>query len=841
MERYWPHLFMFSNLLLTLLPSSSSSSSSLSIASSGSSSLLQQPPQPKCREDERSALLEFKQSFRYPIDSYYSYGLEVKLEPWKLDSWKPDGGHGNCCIWDGVECDAKSGHVIGLDLCCTGLHASINSSSSLFRLVHLRTLNLAYTNFDQSPIPFAIGNLTGLTYLNLSACELSGQIPKWILGLTNLSSLDLSLNSKLELMRPSLGDLLRSLTNLEELDLTWVNISSSLIDFPTNLSSLSSLTLRDCGLHGHVPGSLFTLPNLQVLNLDDNSLSGHMPEFHWSSRLKSLFLVENDFSGELPASIGNLTQLIELDLSFNRLQGPIPIFADGTQLTTLFLPFNQLTGCLPSSLGNLFQIQSLQLSYNHLTGQIPPQLSNLSHLVSLDLSFNMLSGLVQLDTLLELSNLMVLVLDFNNLSVITKSNITASRHSTGLAQLNLASCNLHSFPRVLLKLEKLSILDLSSNKIHGEVPMWFQDVARENLMYLNLSCNSLTGFSGNLAALRWKKLIHLDLRFNMMRGPLPLPLESIVMYHASNNRLSGVIPSLLCSRRFIQVLNLAKNNFTGVIPECFGNLTKTLSILSLHNNNLHSGIPRLPDKNCSLRMLDLNNNQLEGPLPRSLASCAALEFLNFGDNAIEDTFPSWLGAITTLMVLILRSNRFHGAMVEPTDNCEFPALQIIDLSRNNFKGRLPAKYFQCWKSMRVSNVEEGEYIGEYMDSPTALGYVPDTYDYYMTIMNKGMEMEYAKILDYFQVIDFSSNNFSGEIPMSTANLTGLRLLNFSNNILSGPIPSFLGNLMNLEALDLSKNRLSGEIPQQLTQLTFLEFFNVSGNNLSGLIPQGKQF
>ncbi|XP_034700980.1 putative receptor like protein 25 [Vitis riparia] len=107
--------------------------------------------------------------------------------------------------------------------------------------------------------------------------------------------------------------------------------------------------------------------------------------------------------------------------------------------------------------------------------------------------------------------------------------------------------------------------------------------------------------------------------------------------------------------------------------------------------------------------------------------------------------------------------------------------------------------------------------------------------------NKGMQRFYERIPDTFMAIDFSGNNFKGQIPTSIGSLKGLHLLNLGGNDLTGHIPSSLGNLTQLESLDLSQNKLSGEIPWQLTRLTFLEFFNVSHNHLTGHIPQGKQF
>ena len=74
----------------------------------------------------------------------------------KTDDW---------CSWDGVLCDRVTGHVIGLDLSSSHLYGSINSSSSLFNLVHLQMLNLADNDFNYSQIPPSIRYLSNLTYL----------------------------------------------------------------------------------------------------------------------------------------------------------------------------------------------------------------------------------------------------------------------------------------------------------------------------------------------------------------------------------------------------------------------------------------------------------------------------------------------------------------------------------------------------------------------------------------------------------------------------------------------------------------------------------------------------
>ena len=240
-------------------------------------------------------------------------------------------------------------------------------------------------------------------------------------------------------------------------------------------------------------------------------------------------------------------------------------------------------------------------------------------------------------------------------------------------------------------------------------------------------------------------------------------------------------------------------------------------------------------------MIDLSENQLQGQIPKSLANCMMLEELVLGNNLINDIFPFWLGSLPRLQVLILRFNRFHGAIGSPKTNFEFSKLRIIDLSYNGFTSNLPSEYLKNWDAMRIVDAENLTYIQVDEEFEVPQYSWEDPYPFSTTMTNKGMTREYELIPDILIAIDLSSNRFHGEIPESIGNPNGLRWLNLSNNALIGAIPRSLANLTLLEALDLSQNKLSREIPQQLVQLTFLAFFNVSHNHLTGPIPQGKQF
>ena len=212
-----------------------------------------------CHYDESSALLQFKESFIINKSASIIYPC---IYP-KTESWQPEG-RSSCCSWAGIECDHDSGHVIGLDLSTSCLYGSINSSSSLFHLVHLRMLNLAKNHFNYSQIPSRIGNLSSLIYLNLSNSFFSGQIPFEISQLSQLSSLDLSYNSYspfkqlLELKKPNFNSLEQNLTNLIQLDLTMVIISSPLPNVLANMSSLTFLRLSWEFSNRYVPATKLT-------------------------------------------------------------------------------------------------------------------------------------------------------------------------------------------------------------------------------------------------------------------------------------------------------------------------------------------------------------------------------------------------------------------------------------------------------------------------------------------------------------------------------------------------------------------------------------------------------
>uniref|UniRef100_M0ZT05 Hcr2-0B n=1 Tax=Solanum tuberosum TaxID=4113 RepID=M0ZT05_SOLTU len=763
-----------------------------------------------------------------------------------MSSWNMSG---DCCLWDGVICDEMTGHVIELDLSCSKLVGTIDSNSSLFQLSHLQRLNLSSNDFYGSHISPEFGRFSSLTHLDLFSSNFSGQIPSEISHLSKLHSLRLNGFGRLRIVSHDFKLLLQNLTQLRELDLTFVNISSTI---PLNFSShLTTLRMGFTKLYGIIPESIFHLPNLETLDLSYSyPLSGYFPKTKWNS---SASLIELDLSGvnfsdNLPESLGYLTSVRSISLRNCNLRGPIPeSLLNLTQIEDLDLWTNFLNGTIPSwmfsrlpSLSRLtlsnnhfsgqledFKSNSLEeidLSDNQLQGNLPNSIQNLVNLKKNFLSFNNFNGNVDISLFSNLKQLLVLSLSYNNISLINENKVKSTLPES-LEKLGLAKCDVKEV-EFLRSAKNLGELDLSSNKLQGRIPDWAWSNWMFSLTNLNISHNMLT--SVDLIPLQTVHTI--DLRSNFLQGSLPIPPNSTKYFFISDNNLTGEISSSICNLTSLVMLDLARNNLGGGIPQCLGNISG-LKVLDMRNNKLSGTLPTIFSNGSSLRSFDLHGNKLEGEIPRSLANCKELQVLDLGNNHFIDTFPMWLGTLPKLKVLSLRSNKLHGSIQPPRIETIFPELRIIDLSYNAFSGNLPSSLFQHLKAMTKPDPSMERVI-----------YLEDTYyEDSITVATKGFDREIVRILHLYTVIDFSSNKFGGQIPSIMGDLIAVHILNLSHNELRGHIPPSLGDLSLVESLDLSGNQLSGEIPQQLVSLTSLSFLNLSHNHLQGCIPQGPQF
>ncbi|KAL6347329.1 hypothetical protein AAG906_016771 [Vitis piasezkii] len=839
-----------------------------------------------CPHHQTLALLHLKQSFSINNSSSLDcHDVGVTSYP-KTESWKKGS---DCCSWDGVTCDWVTGHVIELDLSCSWLFGTIHSNTTLFLLPHIQRLNLAFNNFSGSSISVGFGRFSSLTHLNLSDSGFSGLISPEISHLSNLVSLDLSWNSDTEFAPHGFNSLVQNLTKLQKLHLGGISISSVFPNSLLNRSSLISLDLSSCGLHGRFPDHDIHLPKLEVLDLWRNDdLSGNFPRFNENNSLTELYLSSKNFSGELPASIGNLKSLQTLDLSNCEFSGSIPASLENlTQITSLNLNGNHFSGKIPNIFNNLRNLISIGLSNNHFSGQFPPSIGNLTNLYYLDFSYNQLEGVIPSHVNEFLfSSLSYVYLGYNLFNGIIPSWLYTL---PSLVVLHLGHNKLTGHIGEF-QCDSLEMIDLSMNELHGPIPSSIFKLV--NLRSLYLSSNNLSGIleTSNFGKLR--NLINLYLSNNMLSlttsGNSNCILPKIESIDLSNNKISGVW-SWNMGKDTLWYLNLSYNSISGfeVLP------WKNVGILDLHSNLLQGALPTPPNstfffsvshnklsggisplicKVSSIRVLDLSSNNLSGMLPHCLGNFSkdlsvlnlrrnrfhgtipqsflkgnVIRNLDFNDNRLEGLVPRSLIICRKLEVLNLGNNKINDTF--PHWLGTLPELQVLVLRSNSFHGHIGcSKLKSPFMSLRIIDLAHNDFEGDlpemYLrslkvtmnvdeDNMTRKYMGGNYYQDSVMVTIKGLEIEFVKILNAFATIDLSSNKFQGEIPQSIGNLNSLRGLNLSHNNLTGHIPSSFGNLKLLESLDLSSNKLIGSIPQQLTSLIFLEFDTFGNDSYNG--------
>ncbi|CAH2079448.1 unnamed protein product [Thlaspi arvense] len=182
----------------------------------------------------RNALWEFKSEFYVQRPDWMD--SDTQTEKWRNNA--------DCCSWDGVSCDPKTGHVVALDLWNNyfsypnSLNGPLRSNSSLFKLQHLQNLDLTRNNLS-GILPDSIGDLKYLKNLSLSDCNLFGKIPYSHGNLSSLTHLDLSFNDLTGEIPASMGNL----NYLASLQLDFNKLSGNFPHVILNLSELTNIRL----------------------------------------------------------------------------------------------------------------------------------------------------------------------------------------------------------------------------------------------------------------------------------------------------------------------------------------------------------------------------------------------------------------------------------------------------------------------------------------------------------------------------------------------------------------------------------------------------------------------
>ena len=527
-----------------------------------------------------------------------------------------------------------------LGLSETGL--PIDLPNLISNLKSLRKLYLSGCNFTRSfPI---LPNLTQITSLDLSHNNFSGQIPWFLLKFEQLTSLDLSYNN-------FIGQLSDVSTNLIEHP-SPNNSSNSQLASHIPLK-LVSLVLSHNLLNGTMPSWLYSIPHLHSLHLDNNQLTGHIDEFQYNS-LRYLDLSRNNLHGPLPISISKLVNLYHINVSLNSLCGIMEstMFSKLKNLEIVDLHSNLLQGPLPIP---PFGISFFSISRNNLSGMIPSWICNISSLKVLDLSHNNLSDLIPLCLGNLSDNLSVLDLRNNKFYGTIPESFVKGNY---LRSLNLNGNQLEGkLPRSLVNCRHLEVLDLGNNKISDTFPHWLENLPK--LRVLVLRSNRFQGSIGNPKTnFAFTNLRIMDLAHNEFHGVLPKTyfkyLKAMMNASTDNGELkyigenyyydSVMVVLKGLSMELVKIQNLFTTidfSYNGFTGEIteFVGLLKSLKGLNMSHNKFTGHIPLSLENLTNLEWLDLSSNKLTREIPEQLVNLTSLEVLNLSRNCLVGLIP----------------------------------------------------------------------------------------------------------------------------------------------------------------------------------------------------------
>jgi len=307
----------------------------------------------------------------------------------------------------------------------------------------------------------------------------------------------------------------------------------------------------------------------------------------------------------------------------------------GTIVKELYLPNVGAEGVVPDEIELLYELEGLFLNGNDIRA-LTSKIGSLPNLKDLDVHENFLEG--TFPEFLGVMTLRTLDLSYNKLY--------------------------GKFPEILSGFSSLETFDVGYNSLSDDINRLS---VLNNVKYLDISNNTLTGTFGNELLSSWSQLEVLD---------------------ASDNEIRGSLPSNLFEHDRLNIVDLHGNFFTGNLPQAV-RYDAEMSFLALHSNQLSGPIDVITNNLIKLKHLDLSSNSFTGTIP-SFEKMSNLQYLFLADNLafqggpIPESIAQLPGLVDVSLQLTLRSGGI------PAGFGSQPNLALLDLSYNHLDGTIPS-------------------------------------------------------------------------------------------------------------------------------------------------------
>ncbi|KAG8649423.1 hypothetical protein MANES_08G090100v8 [Manihot esculenta] len=316
--------------------------------------------------------------------------------------------------------------------------------------------------------------------------------------------------------------------------------------------------------------------------------------------------------------------------------------------------------------------------------------------------------------------------------------------------------------------------------------------------------------------------------------------DRVITLNLNSKKLAGSIPPSIGNLTHLTVINLYENSFSGELPQEMGRLWR-LQHLNLTYNSFVGKIPSNLTHCKELTIIGASGNNLVGEIPEQLSSLSKLVVFAFGENNLTGKIPTWIGNFSSLFTLSLALNNFVGYI--PNELGRLSSLGFFQLYGNYLSGTIPSSIYNL-SSIYYFSVTQNQLHGQL---PQDIGLTLPKLRVFAGGVNNftGVIPVSLSNVSGLQVLDFSQNSLTGNIPGNLKNLQSLYRLNFDENNLGNweiddlNFLSYLANCTSLEVLGLAQNHYAGELPSSIANLSInLQKFTIGRNLIHGSIPVG---